>query len=285
MRLYIDEYYAYALKGIFIKKGDGDNANLVISVTDPFTCEIDFQCNSDKYNRLHPPRSKDRSKSKYTWLGLNSDLHLTPGGAADYYNNSVYYNVEDKCFYKKGADDTSGWERTDFEEIYYDNPNFLKKDAIQASYEHFRDRYRAILHKGMLCNFKAYALEKKDDGSFRSSSTNNVKRHPEDYTWIYDPDSFHIEGWNTESIDSLVKEIRPSRDCLEQLRETYDADDRKAKDEKRKRRCEKGKAILKRFWTWLNKDDSWVIRLCKWIIALLPLIAAVITILNYFYKG
>lgn len=287
MEFHIDRYDAYDIRGVFIQKGE--NANLVISVNDPLNREIDFECYSGIYNRLHPPRSRYGSNSQYTWLGIEKDLHRTPAGDADYYNNSVYYNVEDNCFYKKGAGDTSEWERTDFEEVYDDNPNLLGKDTDQGSYVLFRDRYRAILHKGMLCNFYAYALEKKDDGTYRSISTNNVKRHPEDYTWIYDPDSFHIEKWNTESIDSLVKEIRPSRDCLKQLRKTYRADDRKAIVKKLKRIGKAIKSAPRRFWTLLSKDGKLVIRLATLIIALGTLIAgttvAVITILNYFNKG
>ena len=190
MEIHIDRDDAYDIRGVFMQKAE--NANLVISVNDPLNREIDFECYSGIYNRLHPPRSRYGSKSQYTWLGIKKDLHRTP----------------------------------------------------------------------------------------------NVKRHPEDYTWIYDPDSFHIEKWNTESIDSLVKEIRPSRDCLKQLRKTYRADDRKTIVEKLKRIGIAIKYAPRRFWNLLSKDGKLVIRLA---IALGTLIAgttvAVITILNYLNKG
>ena len=88
---------------------------------------------------------------------------------------------------------------------------------------------------------------------WRSVQEPRVITHPNDYFWIYDLDTFQGEKWNTESIDALVKEMRPSRDCLKQLLESYEDDDRKTKKEKWDRRWETIKSSPERFHNWLEK--------------------------------
>ena len=55
--------------------------------------------------------------------------------------------------------------------------------------------------------------------------------------------------WEAESIDGLVKEIRPSRECVEWLIESYKTEDQEAKrkDKKEKRENKKNK--------WKNRFD------------------------------
>ena len=133
----------------------------------------------------------------------------------------------------------------------------------------------SILQKELLCEFSAYAIDKsnKDWCSVRNQE---VDRHPDDYHyfWIYDPDTFSVEKWDAESIDGLVKEIQPSRKCLEELvkkippsrefiddlvkeirpsretveylSESYDEDDRKSEKEWWKRKWQAVKSIPKR---------------------------------------
>ena len=171
---------------------------------------------------------------------------------------SAYYNTGDKCFYTKESGRKSEWEPTDFEHIYYDNPNLFKKDSDRwlAEYFFFLHRYRSILHKEQLCEFSAYALHEN-----RSVKNKQVDRHPDDYFWIYDPDTFHVEKWNTGSIDNLVKEIRPSRDCLKQLLESYKTDDWEALKNQCKRIWETIKSTPKRLQNWLAEYDKLIIAL------------------------
>ena len=109
-----------------------------------------------------------------------------------------------------------------------------------------------------------------------------VKRHPGDYEWIYDPDTFRVEKWGTESIDDLVKEIRPSRETVEYLSKSYEDDDQKAKKEKWNRMLNRiGRTIKstpKRLQNWLAEYDKLIIGLGGLIIGA---IAASFTILTY----
>lgn len=90
----------------------------------------------------------------------------------------------------------------------------------------------------MLCSFYAYALKEVDRENWCSVHSKQVERHPNDYDdhWIYDADSFRIEEWNAESIEGLVTEILPSRECLEKLLKRHDAADDELKKEKWKKR-------------------------------------------------
>ena len=57
---------------------------------------------------------------KYNWMKDNDHPNVTEA--------SAYYNTGDKCFYTK---ESGEWEPTDFEHIYYDNPNLTQIDGWQ----------------------------------------------------------------------------------------------------------------------------------------------------------
>ena len=237
MAISFHEYDRYSIKGKIIDVNDR-SSTLIISVTSPFASEIEFNCSSDHYDMLHP------ATFKYTWISW-----VQGAGHPNETEAAAYYNKTHKCFYKKEYGSESEWERTDFEDIYDDNPNLLSKNLnMQEKYKFFLYRYMSILHKEQLCRFSAYAIE-WDNRSWRSIKNKQVERHPDDYDWIYDPDTFHGEKWDAESIDGLVKEIRPSRDCVEWLIESYKTEDQEAKrkDKKEKRENKKNK--------WKNRFD------------------------------
>ena len=275
MAIIFDEYDKYGIIGKIIDISD--SSTLTISVTSPFISEIKFHCNSEHYDILHPPVS-----AKYYWIDwVDGDAHPIESEA------SAYYNTRDKCFYKKESGSKSKWERTDFDDIYADNPRLLTKSSyLQEKYEFFLYKYIPILHKGQLCRFSAYAIHRVDR-DWKSLKNNQVNRHPEDFTWIYDPNTFwaekwdeesiddlveeirpsrdclnrllYTEEWDEESIDGLVKKIRPSRDCLKHLLESYEVDDWKTKREKRDRRWKMIKSAPERFQNWVTKYDKiWI---------------------------
>ena len=227
----------YFIKGKIVETAS--NGTLVIFVTHPFSCQIKFTCFPAQYNYIYSERLSD-----YNWLGLSGGSHPLGWGIA-----AAYYDTEKKCFYKKEAGNASDgdpeWEVTDFKDIYDDNPRLLTNDLHSQQKEHqfFVDRYIPILQKGMLCRFYAYALEEVDEGNWKSVRSKQVERHPNDYDdhWIYDPDSFRIEEWNAESIEGLVKEILPSRECVEELLKRHRAID---KESRRK--------IPKEIWEWIK---------------------------------
>ena len=158
----------------------------------------------------------------------------------------------------------------------------------QKKYWFFRDKYISILQKEQLCHFSAYAIDTSNK-DWHSVRNQEVDRHPDDYhyLWIYDPDSFYAEKWDEASIDDLVKEIRPSRDCLKQLlksekwdeasiddlvKETrpsrdclkqllksYEDDDWEAFKNKCKRIWETIKSTPKRLQNWLDEYDKLMI--------------------------
>ena len=217
MAIIFDEYDKYSIEGKIVDINDR-SSTLIISVTSPFVNEVKFYCDSYHYDMLPPP------KFTYSWISWVQDsTHPDVPEAA------AYYNTNDKCFYKKEPGSESEWERADFKDIYEDNPNLLtvKRNVLQEKYQSFLYKYKSILHKGQLCRFSAYVI-KRTDGKFHSVRGQEVERHPNDYdyTWIYDPDTFYGEKWDTESIDGLVKEIRPSIECLKQLFKSYKDDDR-----------------------------------------------------------
>ena len=200
MAISFHEYDKYSIKGKIINVND--SSTLTISVTSPFVSEIEFQCSSDHYDMLHPP------VFSYNWISwVRDSTHPVVSEAA------AYYNTNDKCFYKKESGSESEWERTDFEDIYEDNPNLLTKNinVLPEKYQSFLYKYMPTLHKEQLCHFSAYVI-KRTDTKFHSVRGQEVERHPNDYdyTWIYDPDTFRGEKWDAESIDGLVKEIRQS---------------------------------------------------------------------------
>ena len=250
MELTINKSDVYYIRGKIIDIEEARGI-FTISVTHPFTCdcEIKFHCESGHYYLLHPVPSIYEDPSKYNWIGLH-ETHPPVAGA------SAYYNTEVKCFYKKESGTESEWKHEDFKDIYYDNPNLFRKNSDRwlAEYFFFLRRYRSILHKEQLCEFSAYALHES-----RSVKNKQVERHPDDYFWVYDPDTFRAEKWDTESIDDLVKDIRPSRDCLQQLLKSYEDDDRDTKKEKWERRCETIKSTPKRLQNWLAEYDKLII--------------------------
>lgn len=218
MAIIFDEYDKYGIGGKIVDIND--SSTLTISVTSPFVREIKFQCSSEYYKLLHPPVT-----SKYNWIDwVSGDGHPSVREA------SAYYNTSHKCFYKKESGRESEWERADFEDIYNDDDSYLFEKHLDTpeKYQFFLYKYKSILHKGQLCHFSAYAIH-RINRDWKSIQNNEVERHPEDYTWIYDPDSFYGEKWDAESIDGLVKEIRPSRETLNQLLASYDAEDQEAK--------------------------------------------------------
>lgn len=216
MAIIFDKYDEYSIEGKIVDINDR-SSTLTISVTSPFIGVIKFQCSLEYYNLLHPPVT-----SKYNWIDwVSGDGHPSVTEA------SVYYNTSHKCFYKKESDRESEWESADFEDIYNDDDRYLfvKHLDMPEKYQFFLYKYKSILHKEQICHFSAYAV-RRINRDWKSIQNNEVERHPEDYTWIYDPDTFYGEKWDAESIDGLVKEIRPSRECLKQLFKSYKDDDR-----------------------------------------------------------
>ena len=224
-----------------------DGSTLTISVTFPFVSEIKVQCISEHYDILHPP-----TPFKYNWMDPQ-------GSHPNISEDAAYYNTNDKCFYRKEFGRESEWERTDFEDIYDDNPNllhFLRKNLnMQEKYNFFLSKYKSILHKGQLCRFSAYAIY-RDSRNWRSIQNTLVGSNPSGYTWIYDPDTFYAEKWDAESIDGLVKEILPSRECLEESLKRHDAADDELRREKWKEKWERIKSAPERFQNWLAKYNQ-----------------------------
>ena len=283
MAISFDEYDKYSIKGKIIDIND--SSTLTISVTSPFISEISeikFHCSSDHYDTLHPPVS-----SKYEWIAWVRD-HAHPIVT----EASAYYNTKDKCFYRKESGSGSAWERTDFDDIYNDNPHLLTKNSnMQEKYKFFLYKYMSILHKEQVCHFSAYAM-RRINRDWKSIQNNEVERHPDSYFWIYDPDTFHGERWDTESIDGLVKEVLPSRECLEELlikkvlpsRECleellkrHDAADEELKRKEWEERWERIKSIPKRLQNWLTEySQIWLILTSSLAGVLLKLIADLI---------
>jgi hypothetical protein len=246
MAITINEFDRYNISGKIISKHK-NNGTFTIFVTSPFTCEIKFYCSLEHYHVLHPPAFK------YNWMDLQ-DSHPSISEA------SAYYNTQHKCFYKKESNSKSEWKPADFADIYDDNPNLLRRNTNRypVQYDLFLNKYVSILQKEQLCNFSAYALH-KTNRDWYSVQGPQVARHPDDYFWIYNPNSFYAEKWEAESIDDLVKEIRPSRECVNQLLESYEDDDREADKEKWERRWEKIKSTPKRLQNWLDAYDKLMI--------------------------
>ena len=264
MAINFEDYDKYSIKGKIIDVND-NSSTLTISVTSPFVSVIEFYCNSEYYDVLHPPVS-----SKNEWIDwVQDDAHPIVTEA------SAYYNTKDKCFYRRESGGESEWERTDFEDLYNDNPYLFTKDSnSQVKYEFFLYRYKSILHKEQLCYFSAYATD-WDNRNWHSIRNKQVERHPKDYTWIYDPDTFHGVRWDTESIDGLVKEIRPSRDCLKQLLKSYKADDIEVIIETCKKIWKSIKSAPERLQNWLTKYDKiWLLLTSSLVSVLVTLIAA-----------
>ena len=257
----IIEYDKYSIAGKIININD--SSTLTISVTFPFISVIKFNCSSEYYNTLHPPVS-----SKYNWIDwVQGVAHPSVTEA------SVYYNTNDKCFYKKESGSESEWECTDFDDIYSDNPHLLVKNSdMQEKYQFFVYRYKSILHKEQLCYFSAYAID-TTNRNWHSIHNKQVERHPDDYFWIYDPDTFHGEKWDAGSIDGLVREIRPSRDCLEELLKRHDAADEELKRKEREERRERIKSIPGHLQNWLTKYDK------IWYILTSSLVGALVTLI------
>ena len=266
MAINFDEYDRYSIKGKIIDIGR-NGSTLTISVTSPFVSEIQFHCSSDHYDMLHPPASP-----KYDWTDWGGDD--APPIAVE---ASASYNTKEKCFYKKEFGLDSRWKRTDFEDIYNDNPNLLRKNMnMQEKYQFFLYKYMSILHKEQLCYFSAYAV-RMTDRNWKSMKNKGVERHPKDYTWIYDPDTFHGERWDTESIDGLVKEVLPSRECLEELLKRHDATDKELKGKERKEKWERIKSAPVWLQNWLTKYDKiWLLLTSSLVSALVTLIATLI---------
>ena len=176
MAIIINESHKYYIRGKII---DINDVTFTISVTSPFTCEIEFDCSLEYYGVLHPPVS-----SKYNWISwVKGDGHPNISEA------SAYYNTKDKCFYKKESGRESEWKATDFEEIYDDNPSLVTKNPNiiqgQEKYWFFQGRYRSLLQKEQSCSFSAYVLRENEAGVL--SVVSKLRRHPDyDYFWIYD---------------------------------------------------------------------------------------------------
>ena len=249
MEFIFNEFDRYSIRGKIIDIND--SSTLTISVISPFVSEIEFHCSSEHYDMLHPPAFK------YNWISWVQDSEHPSVTEA-----SAYYHKTHKCFYKKESGSESEWELTDFEDLYDDNPNLLTKNMdMQEKYKLFLYKYKSILHKGQFCRFSAYAIDRDNrNWNWYSIRNKQVERQPGDYTWIYDPDNFFGEKWEAESIDNLVKEIRPSKDCLEQLRVSYKAEDQEAKRKTKKEKWERRwKAIISApelFQNWLTKYDK-----------------------------
>ena len=220
---------------------------------------------------LHPP------KFTYSWISwVRDSAHPVVSEAA------AYYNTNDKCFYKKESGSESEWERADFKDIYEDNPNLLTKNTnvLQEKYQSFLYKYKSILHKEQLCRFSAYVI-KRTDTKFHSVRGQEVERHPNDYdyTWIYDPDSFYGEKWDAESIDGLVKEILPSRECLEELIKRHDAANDELNRRKWKERWERVKSIPKHVEDFIGEypRSLWlIITLGTFILGIVSFIASLL---------
>lgn len=248
-----------------------NSGTLIISVTSPFIGVIKIQCISEHYDVLHPPVSPE-----YNWIDwVQGDAHPIVMEA------SAYYNTNDKCFYKKEYGKESEWEHIDFENLYEDNPHLFTKNLnSQVKYDLFLSKYIPILHKEQVCHFSAYAI-RRINRDWKSIQNNEVERHPGSYTWIYDPDTFWGEKWDTESIDGLVKDILPSREGLEELLKRHDAADEELKRKKRKEKWERIKSTPERLQNWLTKYNQIFLLLTSSLVgAIVTLIATLLITRN-----
>ena len=166
--------------------------------------------------------------------------------------------------------------------IYASNPNLIKNEQkVPDKYYFFLDRYLHTLHRGQLCRFIAYAIDKNNSNN-GSTSGILVEEYPDRFLWIYDPDSFSSEEWTTESVDDLVQEIRPSRDCVKRLLKSYKDDDLTARKEKLDKIWKTIKSAPERLQNFLNKYDKLTIGLGSLIFGA---ILATIAILTYLHKN
>ncbi len=267
---------------------------LKILVNHPFNAEISIIMNTDTWNKY-----VNYSVSR-NWRGF-LDNHPKECNSMDFYCNPQ----EGKFYMGSSTDDKnySVWEETTLEKIVN-----ISRLAWEFS-RHIHTDYNR-LHAGQTCEFYAYAIDNNDRLYKPSTIEDNFPK----YKWIYNPLTFKAHDITSESIehliaktpppklvadkiilnhiqefqhsktnglniDGLVKEIRPSRECLKQLLESYEAEDQKTWVEKWKKRWQGIKSSPERFRIWLDKYDKMMIGLGGLIVGV---ILATFAILTYF---
>ena len=228
--------YGEQIKGKFSHKAQRDG--IVISVTSPFVEEIHIESDdnihkaySETYSLL-PPQA-EHPKGEY---------------------RSIYYNTEEQRYYrsewrpKKPELEESEWGYiwviTDSE---YITKHAKRCEKLQAHYRSYHD-----IHKGQLCVFTGYAID--PNGDFKKPSTIESKLILDDRTkWFFNPWSFKVSLLDENTIDGLVKEILPSRECLEESLERHDAADDELKRQERNKRWQSIKSIPKRVENFIGR--------------------------------
>lgn len=157
----------------------------------------------------------------------------------------------------------------------WDDRGFFKnvKNGTPSKYEFITRKYMEILHKEQKCCFYAYALNQEGN----SVKNRGVETRPDEYNWIYDPNNFTAEKWDTETIDDLVKEIRPSMGCVMQILKSYVGDFWKSMWKTLGRWCQ---TPPKKFWNWLKENYTAVIALA----AIIGIISAALNFLMKFFS-
>ena len=241
---------------------------LKILVNHPFNAEISIIMNTDTWNK-YVNYSFERK-----WKGF-LDSHPKECNSMDFYCNPQ----EGKFYMGSSTDDEnySVWEETTLEEIVN-----ISRLAWTFS-RHIHTDYNR-LHAGQTCEFYAYAIDNNDRLYKPSTIEDNFPK----YKWIYNPLTFKAHDITSESIehliaktpppklvadkiilnhiqefqhsktnglniDGLVKEVLPSRECLEGLLERHDAADEELKRKEWKEKSERIKSIPKRVENFIGK--------------------------------
>ena len=258
------------MKGVFLSYKEGyqnekKDYSLTILIDDPFNAKINMEIDIDEWNEyINYFINIDRK-----WKGILESHPEKPN------RGDCYLNSQEREFYMASTIDDKNypiWQKSTLVKIIY-----ASYAAMRFS-RHIHTDYNRY-HAGQRCEFKAYAIDANDNLCKPSS----IKKDFHEYQWIFYPTTFkahditsdsiehliaktpppklvadkiilnHIQEFqhsktNGLNIDDLVQEIRPSRDCVEWLLESYKTEDRKTK---RKDKKEK----------WENKKNKWKNRL------------------------
>ena len=228
---------------------------IVILVTSPFVEEIHIECDHDISNEYW---------NTYSLLAPQAEH---PEGE----NRKIYYNTREKYYYRsewreknpEQQESKSGyiWVEANSEDIV---EHARQCEKLQAHYRSYHD-----IHKGQLCVFRGYAVD--PNGDFKKPST--VESMFDRHKWFYNPWSFKVSLLDENTIDGLVKEILPSRECLEESLERHDAADDELKRQEWKRKWERIKSTPERLQKWLTKYNQIFLLLTS------SLVAAIVTLI------
>ena len=285
------------MKGVFLSYKEGyqnekKDCSLTILIDDPFNAKINIEIDTDEWNEYINYFINRK------WKGILESHPEKPN------SGDCYLNSQEHEFYIASTIDDKGnpiWQKSTLEKFLY-----ASYAAMRFS-RHIHTDYNRY-HAGQRCEFKAYAID-ANDNLFKPSS---IKKDFHEYQWIFYPTTFtahditsesiehliaktpppklvadkiilnHIQEFqhsktNGLNIDGLVQEIRPSRDCVEWLLESYKTEDREAKrkeeEEKRDRRSKTIKSAPERFQNWLTKYDK------IWLLLTSSLVSALVTLI------